>query len=199
MKADHKNRFDLSDARRRIANLMLIGKVVEVDAAGVRARVQIGEMITALLPWVSPRAAVMNCWTAPAIGEQVLVVCHNGDPAQGVIVGSINSINNPAPSFNPNLFKVIFSDGSYVEHNVATREMKTHCAGKVDLTAAGDVNAVTEGSAKITAAVKAEVTAPDIGLTGNVTITGALAVTGLTQLATAKVAGTVLAPGNNNF
>ena len=196
---DHRRNFNQSDARRRIANLMLIGKVVEVDAAGVRARVKVGSMTTALLPWVSQRAAVMNCWTAPAVGEQVLVVCHNGDPAQGVIVGSLNSADNPAPSCNPDLFKVVFSDGSYAEHDVADHEMKIHSAGKVELTAAGDVNAVTEASAKITAAGKADVTAPAINLNGAVTITGSLAVTGLTALQAATVAGAELAPGNNNF
>ena len=211
----HEKNFDLVEAQRRIANLVMIGKVVEVDAVGIRARVQIGDMITALLPWVSQRAAVMNCWTAPAVGEQVLVISHNGDPAQGVIVASLHSAANPAPSQNSSLYKVVFSDGSYVEHNVETGAMKIGCSGKVEIDADGDIQAVTAGKAQVTAvgdveidtrasvkavaAVAAEVTAPAINLIGAVKITGALEVTGLAALTTATVGGVTLQSPNNLF
>ena len=211
----HRKSFNLSDARRRIANLVMIGTIVEVDAAAVRARVRIGDMTTALLPWISPRAAVMNVWTAPAIGEQVMVVSHNGDPAQGVIIGSLHSHANPSPSSNTNLFKIIFSDGSYVEHDTVSRAMKIGCTGKVEVDADGDIQAVTAGRAKITAvgdveintqaslkavaAASAAVTAPAINLTGAVTIAGPLTVTGPTVLQQTTVEETVLHSPNNLF
>ncbi len=179
--------------------MVMIGTVIDVDALSGRARVQIGELQTAKLPWLSPRMGNRRDWNPPKGGEQVLVLCHNGDPAQGLIVASLGYDANPNPSSNPRIFKTVYSDGTFVQVDLDTHEMSIGCAGAVSLQAAGDVTATTYGSIKAEAGVKAEVTAPIISLTGAVTITGPLTVTGLAALATATVGGVTLASPNNLF
>jgi phage baseplate assembly protein V len=202
---DHRKNFSLTEAHRKIANMVMIGTVIDVDALSGRARVQIGELQTAKLPWLSPRMGNRRDWNPPKGGEQVLVLCHNGDPAQGLIVASLGYDANPNPSSNPQIFKTVYSDGTFVQVDLDTHEMSIGCAGAVTVTAAGNVTVMSAGSIKATAAVKAEVTAPAISLTGPVTITGAvtitgpLTVTGLAALATATVGGVTLQSPNNLF
>jgi phage baseplate assembly protein V len=213
MKATHKHLFSLSEAERRIANLVMIGTVIDITIDG-RARVQIGELQTAKLPWLSPRMGNRRDWHPPKGGEQVLVLCHNGDPAQGVIVASLGSAANPNPDSNPRLFKTVYADGTFVQIDLDTHEMSIGCAGNVSATVAGDLQAAVGGKAQVTAggnieastaaalkasAASAEVTAPLIKLTGAVTIDGPLTVTGLTALQATTVLETALVPGGNSF
>lgn len=197
MRTDNHS-FDLREAERRIANLIQFGTVMEVAAAG-RARVQIGELLTAPLYWLSPRMKNRRDWHPPAVGEQVLVLCHNGDPAQGVIVASLGSTANPNPSDNPRIFKTVYSDGTFVQIDLDTHEMSIGCAGDVSVNAAGNVTVATLASLSATAALSAEVTAPAIKLTGAVEIAGPLNVTGATTLQATTVLGTALVPGGDQF
>lgn len=211
---DHKQHFNLAEAERRIANLVMVGTVTSTRGDGY-ARVKIGELTTGWLPWLSPRMGSRKDWAAPEPAEQVLVVCHNGDPAQGLIVASLGSADNPNPSENPRIFKTVFSDGTFMQVDLDTHEMSVGCAGAVSVAADGDVSVATAGKAqleavgnievdsqasvKATAAATAEVTAPSLKLTGAVTIAGDLNVTGATTLQAAAVAGTALVPGGNQF
>jgi phage baseplate assembly protein V len=215
MRTDHPSQFDLREVERRVANLIMFGTVIDVDSPSGRARVKIGDLTTAKLPWMSPRMGSRKDWAAPVAGEQVLVLCHNGDPAQGVIVASLGSAANPNPSSNPLIFKTVYSDGTFVQVDLDTHEMSIGCAGavsvvadgnvrvvsggRVKVEAAGDVEVDTLGSLSATAAVAAAVTAPNINLTGAVKITGVLEVTGATTLQAATVLGTALVPGGNQF
>jgi len=196
---DHKKNFSLTEAHRKIANLVMIGTVIDVDSLSGRARVQIGDLQTAKLPWLSPRMGNRRDWNPPKGGEQVLVLCHNGDPAQGFIVASLGSAANPNPSANPRIFKTVYSDGTFVQVDLDTHEMSIGCAGAVTVAAAGDVTVTSAGNIKATAAAKAEVTAPVITMAGAVTINGALTVTGPTALQQTTVEGTVLHSPNNLF
>jgi phage baseplate assembly protein V len=207
--------LEIAELQRKTANLIMAGTIAEVDAGKARAKVKIGGLLTAPLPWLSPRMGSRRDWNPPKTGEQVLVVCHNGDPAQGFIVASIGSSANPNPSANPRIFKTVFDDGTFVQIDLDTHEMSVGCAGDISVTADGKVKVVTAKSAEVqavgnikvdslasikaTAAMSAEVAAPVIKLTGAVEIIGTLSVSGLTALQAATVMGTELAPGNDRF
>jgi len=189
--------FDLREAERRIANLVLLGTIEQVVIDGpaeARATVRSGELLTAPLRWMCGRMGNRRDWNPPKYGEQVLLICPDGDPAQGVIAGSLGSNANPDPSGNPRLFKTAFADGSYWQIDLDTHEMSVGCAGKISVAADGDIQAVTAGRAKVaavgnieadtqaalkaSAAESAEVTAPEIRLIGNVTVVGNLTMSG---------------------
>lgn len=163
-KVDHRQAFELAEVQRRLANLIMIGTIVEVDTAEVRATVQIGELLTGFLPWLAPRAARMNGWLPPLPGEQVIVISHNGDPAQGLIIGSLHSDANPAPSDDPELYRILFEDGSYVEYHTGNKLMRLFSSGDIEAEAVGNikakagVNIEAEAGANIKAAAGGDVT-----------------------------------------
>ncbi|MFA5688572.1 MAG: phage baseplate assembly protein V [Kiritimatiellales bacterium] len=206
----HEKHFQLSDALRRIANVVQVGTVESVDTKNARARVKLGEITTAPLPWCTPRQGKKRVWNPLTAGEQVLVVSHNGDPAQGIIVASLGSTKNPAGDNSEDIFKVIYADGSFVQFDLGTSEMQIECKGPASVRAKS-LTAIADESAEIIAGARCELTAPETTVTGNVTfagavifsgnvtIAGSLNVGGLTTLATATVSGTPLMPGGDSF
>ena len=92
---------DMTEAERRMSNVALKGRVVELDAVRARVRVQAGAITTGWLPFVTARAGHDRTWHAPEPGEQVLVLSPCGDLNQGVVVGSIYRAEHPAPANRP--------------------------------------------------------------------------------------------------
>ncbi|GHU13205.1 hypothetical protein FACS189449_08260 [Alphaproteobacteria bacterium] len=86
--------FAFSDLRRRVANLIRIGKVAEVDSAQVK--VSIGKVKTNWLPIVST-AGDTSCWIPITVGEQVVVFSPHGEMAQAVVIRSIHYNSFAAP------------------------------------------------------------------------------------------------------
>ena len=79
--------------------IVRFGVVTTVDAGTARAKVSFGgESESNWLPWLAERAATIKVWAPVAIGEQVVVLSESGDTAQGVIIGSVFSASNAAPS-----------------------------------------------------------------------------------------------------
>lgn len=88
------NGFAFSEVVRKLANLIRLGKISEVD--GDKVRVQIGRVKTGWLPIVST-AGESICWTPVSIGEQVAVFSPYGESAQAFVLRSIHYNDFPAP------------------------------------------------------------------------------------------------------
>lgn len=142
-----------SDSDRRLASMIRVGTVTAVDAVAARCKVSLGgNTESAWLPFPSPRAGAIQVWAPPSVGEQVVVASPGGDTAQGLVIASLASGASPAPSSNGAAF-VIEIGGS-----------------TVTITAEG-VTMVSNGST-------VEITGGGVAITGDVTINGALAVSG---------------------
>ncbi|WP_040147564.1 phage baseplate assembly protein V, partial [Xanthomonas citri] len=63
----------MGNASSALSNAIRLGTVAEVNLANARCRLQVGEMLTDYLPWVVTLAGTTIIWSAPAIGEQVVV------------------------------------------------------------------------------------------------------------------------------
>ena len=87
--------FAFSEVVRKIANLIRIGKVAEIDGSTVR--VQIGRVTTGWLPIVSC-AGENLIWLPVSKGEQVAVFAPFGEFAQAFVLRSIHYNNFPAPA-----------------------------------------------------------------------------------------------------
>ncbi len=86
------------EMERRLHGLVRVGTVLQVDASKARAKVALGgEAVSAWVPWIG-RAGTVSEWSPLAAGEQVAVLSPGGDTAQGVILGSLFSSDNPAKS-----------------------------------------------------------------------------------------------------
>jgi phage baseplate assembly protein V len=107
----------MTDAERRIGNIVIMGRVAELDAAHARVRVTSGDITTGWLPFATSRAGRDRTWHAPEPGEQAVVVCPCGDINQGVVVGSVYRDAHPAPGDSEDISRTVFKDGAVLEYD----------------------------------------------------------------------------------
>ncbi len=88
----------LSDPRRLFGNLLQLGAVEPVDLAHASCRVRVGDLVTGDLPWLTPRAAATRVWSPPLAGEQVLLLCPEGDVGSGLVLPDLFSDAHSAPA-----------------------------------------------------------------------------------------------------
>lgn len=151
---------DVAELFRLISNIVRIGTVFAVDLKSRPAKVRVssGDLESNWLPWLELRAGRTRTWNPLTVGEQVIVLCPDGDPAGGVVLAGLNSEAIPAPSDSEAEHVTDYPDGARITYD--------HHTGK--LTAVGIKSAFVDASE--TATLKS----PDITLDGNVTVTGLL-------------------------
>ncbi|MEM7046992.1 MAG: phage baseplate assembly protein V [Pseudomonadota bacterium] len=117
--------FRLTELERRLANVLRLGIVYAADYPAARVRVKTGDLITGWLPWLTHRAGGDRTWHAPEIGEQVLLLAPNGEPAQGVVLPAIYRDAAPAPADSPDISRTLYADGTVASYDRTTRTMTT--------------------------------------------------------------------------
>ena len=161
----------LGEHDRLLGNVVLMGIVAEIDAEQARVRVDADGLRTAWLPWAERRTGPgVRTWCAPEVGEQVVLVCPYGDPAQAVVVGSIYRDAYPAPANAATLHRTIYADGSRVEYDRAAHAL-TVFVGEGTVT-------VHCKTATVTASESVTLDAPTVRATGDVAIDGRLTAQG---------------------
>jgi phage baseplate assembly protein V len=131
-----------SDLARALANLIRKGTVQSVTTRPARARVQVGGLLTAPLPWLSLRACTTKVrhWSPPGVGEQVLVLSPGGDLAGGVVLTGIPSDKHPVPdgATEDNVL-LAFGDGAVFLYDLAAHVLRgtLPAGGRVEMTAPG--------------------------------------------------------------
>ncbi len=113
--------FRIAELERRVANLIRIGAVESVDVGAARAKVVVGPITTAPLPWLTRRAGADRDWWAPSLGEQVVVLAVGGDLAQGVILPALYADAAPAPADSADVHRTVYADGTLFEHDSAAK------------------------------------------------------------------------------
>ena len=117
--SDRNLHQDMTDAERRLSNLVTLGQVAELDAERARVRVQAGPILTTWLPFTTVRAGLDRTWHPPEPGEQVLLVAPGGDLNQAVVVGSIYRADYPAPADNADISRTEWQDGAVMDYDRA--------------------------------------------------------------------------------
>ena len=174
-----EHEFRLVELARRLANVVRLGVIEEVDAAEARARVRYAEesaALTAWLPWMTTRAGGDKSWWAPEVGEQVLLLSPSGELPQAVVLPAIYSTQRAAPSADPEKTLTIYSDGAVVEYDRAEHRLR----------------------AELPAGGAAEITAPEgVTITGDVMITGDVTIEGGVEASGDIDSGGNVAAGGN--
>lgn len=147
---DEQDGFNLNDLGRRLANIIRLGQIFEIDYEIAKARVKIGDLETDWLPWITANSGSNNSWNPPEIDEQVIILSPGGELNQGIILPSLYRDN--AAENSGTIKSIIFADGSK-----ASFDSKN---GNLDL----DI----KGNATIKVAGNAQIESPNITLKGNV-------------------------------
>lgn len=174
--------MDANEFRRLIVNLIRKGSVIDVDLTSnpPTCRVSVGDpddtenpgLTTNWLPMGASRAGETREWNPLTKGEQVILLCPMGDPAQGIILGTINSDAAPAPTNSADKHQRVYPDGAIVEYDHAQHALAATLpdGATVSIVAPGSVTVQTKA-----ATVKAD----DITLDAeSTTVTGAMLVKG---------------------
>ncbi|AGF74829.1 phage baseplate assembly protein V [Bartonella australis AUST/NH1] len=138
---------EITDLKRRVANMVMVGKISHVDHKNARYRVKSGNLISDWIPDTQARAGKTRSYEGRDVGEQVIVVSSSGDLSQGVIVGSIHTDSNQAAD-RGNIHQTIYPDGSTVayddEQNIYALTIKS--GGKFILTISDGVSIKGDGT-----------------------------------------------------
>lgn len=108
------------------------GAVIAVS--GALCRVGSGEIQTDWIEWFSPFAGESSDWLAPSIGEQVMLLCPSGDPAQAVALRGIYSDHFPPQSTDMNKHVRKYRDGARVEYDFAAHALKAELPAGATIT-----------------------------------------------------------------
>lgn len=150
---------------RIIGNLLMFGVVAELDEAKALVRVDVDGMRTDWIPWAATRAGPgMRVWAAPEVGEQVVIASPYGDPAQGVVLGSVYRTDYPAPATARTVARAEFADGTIVEYDRVARRLTIDVGAGIVV-----VNCAT---ATVTAAESVTFDTPSAHFTGDVSADG---------------------------
>ena len=166
---------------RMLGNVLMVGVVAELDATNALVKVNANGLTTDWIPWVVRRAGPNATWSAPEVGEQVVIGCPYGDPSQAFVLGSLYQDANPAPATTADKERVTFSDGTSLEYDRAAHALK------VDTTANGAITIICK-TANVQAADSITLNTPktkmtgDLEVDGNTTLKGNAEVDGTTTL-----------------
>ncbi len=129
-----------------IASLIRIGTVIEVDLAEARCVVRFGDpddpspAQTGPIRWLTPRAGLTRVWSPPSVGEQVLLVCPDGQIGAAVAIPAI--VQDAFPPLGSTTAEMIeFADGARITYDPEAHELVAvlPSGGTVDVTADGGI------------------------------------------------------------
>ena len=105
----------LTEMERRQAGMEIRGKVAAVDPEKALAKIEIGEDedgTPVLSPWVpyAQKAGALKLHSAPSVGEPMVIRSESGDIQQGTLYPHHWSDENPAPSQDGDIHKLVFGD-----------------------------------------------------------------------------------------
>jgi phage baseplate assembly protein V len=155
---------EAADVRRRLANLIRLGRVAEVQYDPPRIRVRIGDpsdprghLLTNWLPWSAQASGSRREWNPPAVGEPVTLLAPGGELAGATVLPGTFSEEHPPPADRGGLHRVVYADGTEVEYDLEAHAMT-----------------IRGGVQRVTLEVGAEVSikAPTVRIEGDVVVTG---------------------------
>lgn len=135
MRFDNDLAFRVAELERKSSNYIRPGRIAEVDTERARVKVQWAVQtdgdpaVSPWLPWVAVRAGTTLVWSAPSLGEQVLMLSPSGELEQAFVLPGIYQIPLVPPT-DPNLHLVDAPDDNVIEIHAGTVRIR----GAVEVT-----------------------------------------------------------------
>ncbi|WP_434732552.1 phage baseplate assembly protein V [Wolbachia endosymbiont of Zygogramma bicolorata] len=149
MVLDHN--FAIAELNRRLANIIRIGLVKEIDYEKARVRVKVGEFLTDWLPWITTRAGEDRSWFSPDIDEQVMVLSPYGELSLGVVLPAIYQEKYPPPESKKEVSSVKFQDGTKLSYDKENHHLEIDVVDKITLKVEGSSVEMTKDGIKLKA------------------------------------------------
>lgn len=154
---------ELNDPRRTIGNMLQLGTIESVDLDEATCRVRVGDNLTGDIPFAAARAGeLVRIWAPPSVGEQIKLLCPEGDTEAALAGASFFCDAHPAPSNKP-LLLIQFKDGTQLSYDPEAHALR------IEIAAGGTAEVTAPGGLTITA---------DVTIAGDVAVTGKIAATG---------------------
>jgi phage baseplate assembly protein V len=111
-----EDRLAAGDIDRRVSRLMQFGTVKEIDLERSRLRVQLsGDATSKWVPWIAGRAGTTRFFSAPSVGEQVVLLSEAGGDGNAVALLGVYSSEYGAPAAAAGVTRLEFPEGAAVE------------------------------------------------------------------------------------
>ncbi|OAM02914.1 phage baseplate assembly protein V [Wolbachia endosymbiont of Dactylopius coccus] len=146
-----ENNFAIAELQRKVANIIRIGVVKEVDYEKAKVRVKIGEFLTDYLPWITSKAGKDRDWSPPDIDEQVLVLSPLGELSLGIVLPGIYQEKYPALENKKEINSVKFQDGTKFTYDKEKHHLEIEVVDKITLKAGGSRIEMTKSGIKLKA------------------------------------------------
>nr|WP_253308730.1 phage baseplate assembly protein V [Rickettsia endosymbiont of Ceutorhynchus assimilis] len=127
-----ESNFAISELQRKLANIVRIGVVKEVDYEKAKVRVKIGELLTDFLPWITSRAGEERSWLPPSINEQVVILSPLGELSLGVVLAGIYQQNYSAPENSEMINSLVFQDGTKLLYDKESKNLEISVVDKLN-------------------------------------------------------------------
>lgn len=164
---------NINDVLRQVKNLISVGTVTEVDASKSLAKVDILGRETDFLPVVQRANSFKREFIPVRVGEQVVVLCPDGDSDFGTILGSIFNQGCKEPSGSGQTIEITeYEDGTKVSYDVSAKELKIEATNKITIIASGDVDVTCANASVKAESVAVDSSSIDLGLGGKGVVTG---------------------------
>jgi phage baseplate assembly protein V len=165
-----RDAITIAEIARCLANMIRPGAVAAVDYPNAMVRVKAGDLYTGWLPWLTVRAGKDVTWWPPEVGEQVLILCPDGDPAQAVVLMALYSTAQPSPADRATIHVARYEDGAEISYDREAHILRAVIPGDIVVTADGNVSVTAKGAVTITSQASIRLEAPAITLAGAQTI-----------------------------
>ncbi|MBS9528966.1 MULTISPECIES: phage baseplate assembly protein V [Wolbachia] len=146
-----ESNFAISELQRKLANIVRIGVVKEVDYEKAKVRVKIGELLTDFLPWITSRAGEERSWLPPSINEQVVILSPLGELSLGVVLAGIYQQKYAAPENKKEINSVKFQDGTRLLYDKEKHHLEIEVVDKITLKAGESSIEMTKSEIKLKA------------------------------------------------
>lgn len=158
--------WEASEAERRLANVVRLGVITQLDPAAARVKVKTAGIESDWLPWATSRAGGDRTWHPPEPGEQVVLLSPQGDLGQGVVLPSIYQQDHPAPGDRPSVSRTTYADGASLAYDRDAHKwsLEIPAGGAFEVTIGGTTLTIEDGKVTIKAA--------DLHVEGDVKATG---------------------------
>lgn len=164
--------YELSELDRQVSNVLMAGSVAAVQMSPPRVRVESDGWVSDWVPWFAVAAGAARHWRPPSPGEQAVLLNPSGDPAQGfALVGYYTSAFDG--DGRPNVIGWQMPDGAVAEYDHAAGAWRV-AGSKVVSVENAEVIHIRSGGAVTVTAPSIKLDAPEVEVTGNLKIGGAL-------------------------